>query len=93
MAETQSRGGGSLTVISPAMVHFNPAIGAGTTSAGMILKGVEALPDAGKGMTRGGYFSLQAIRWTVDRIRNDAGAVRSAYSAIRGPGNPLDRGG
>jgi hypothetical protein len=56
------------------------------------MKGVGALGDAGKAMMRGGDFNPQAIRRTVDGIRNDAGAVRSAYSAVRGAGNPLERG-
>ncbi len=58
----------------------------------MVMKGVGALGDAGKANMRGGNFNLQAVRRTIDGIRNDAGAVRSAYSAIRGPGNPLERG-
>jgi hypothetical protein len=37
-------------------------------------------------------FNPQAVQRTVDGIRNDAGAVRSAYSSIRGPDNPLERG-
>jgi hypothetical protein len=84
--------GGALTAISPAAAYFNPAIGAGLASAGMVMKGVGALGDAGKAIMRGGDFNPQAVRRTVDGIRSDAGAVRSAYSAIRGPGNPLERG-
>ena len=86
--------GGALTAISPAVAYFNPAIGAGVASAGMVLKGVGALGDAGKAMMRGGDFNHpQAIRRTVDGIRSDAGAVRSAYSAVRGAsGSPLERG-
>ena len=85
--------GGALTAISPAVAYFNPAIGAGVASAGMVLRGVGALGDAGKAMMRGGDFNPQAIRRTVDGIRSDAGAVRSAYSAVRGAsGNPLERG-
>jgi hypothetical protein len=45
----------------------------------MVMKDVGALGDAGKAMMRGGDFNPQAIRRTVDGIRNDAGAVRSAY--------------
>mgnify|MGYP006214569677 CR=1 FL=1 len=38
-------------------------------------------------------FNPQAIRRTIDGIRSDAGAVRSAYTAVRGAaGNPLERG-
>jgi hypothetical protein len=84
--------GGALTAISPAVSHFNPSIGAGVASAGMVLKGVGALGDAGKAMMRGGDFNPQAVRRTVDGIRSDAGAVRSAYTAVRGAGNPLERG-
>ncbi len=83
--------GGALTAISPAAAYFNPAIGAEIASARMVMKGVGALGDAGKALVRGGDFNPQAIRRTVDGIRSDAGAVRSAYSAIRGPGNPLER--
>ncbi len=44
----------------------------------MVLKSVGALGDAGKAVMRGGGFNPQAIRRTVDGIRNDAGVVRSA---------------
>ena len=84
--------GEALTAISPAVSHVSPAIGAGVASAGMVLKGVGALGDAGKAMMRGGDFNPQAVRRTVDGIRSDAGAVRSAYTAVRGAGNPLERG-
>ena len=79
--------GGGLVAISPAVAHFDPTIGAGIASVGMVLKGVGALGDAGKAVMRGG--DPQAIRRTVDGIRNDAGAVRSAYKQVRGAaGNP-----
>ncbi len=85
--------GGALTAISPAVTYFNPAIGAGVPSARTVLRGVGALGDVDKVMMRGGDFNPQAIRRTVDGIRSDAGAVRSAYSAVRGAsGNPLERG-
>ena len=84
--------GGALAAISPAVAHFNPVLGAWVASAGMVMRGVGALGDAGKAIMRGGDFNPQAVRRTVDGIRNDVGAVRSAYSAIRGPGNPLERG-
>jgi hypothetical protein len=87
------KAGGALIVINTAVAHFNPTICAGMASAGMILKGVGALGDAGKAMMRGGDFNPQAIRRTVDGIRYDAGAVRSSYSAVRGAAdNPLERG-
>ena len=81
-----------MTAISPAVAHFNPVLGAGVASAGMVMKGVGALGDAGKAIMRGGDFNPQDVRRTVDGIRNDAGAFRSAYSTIRGPGNPFERG-
>ena len=85
--------GGALTSISPAVAHFNPTIGVGMASAGMVLKGVRALGDAGKAMMRSGDFNPHEIRRTVDGIRSDVGAVQSAYSAVRGAaGNPLERG-
>ena len=76
----------------PAISYFNPAIGSGVASAGMVLKGVGALGDAGKAIMRGGDFNTQAIRRTVDGIRADAGAVRAAYNQVRGADNPLERG-
>ncbi len=85
--------GGALTDISPAFAHLNPTIGAGMASAGMVLKGVGALGDAGKAMMRGEDFNPHAIRRTIDGIRSDASAVRSAYSAGRGAaGSRLERG-
>ncbi len=84
--------GGALTAISPAVAHFNTVLGAGIASAGMVMRGVGALGDAGKAIMRGGDFNSHTIRRNVDGIRDDTGAVRSAYSAIRGPGNPLERG-
>ncbi len=80
--------GGALTAISPAVAYFNPVIGADVASAGMVMKEVGALGDAGRAMMRGGDFNPQAIRRTVDGMRNDSGAVRSAYLAISGTGNP-----
>ena len=85
--------GGTLTSISPVISLFNPVIGAGVASAGLVLKGVGALGDAGKALMARGEFNLMEIRRTIDGIRSDAGAVRSAYSAVRGAaGNPLERG-
>ncbi len=85
--------GGALTAISSVVAYFNPAIGAGVACARMVLRGVGAMGDTGEAMMKGGDFNSQAIRRTVDGIRNDAGAVRSAYSAVRGAwGNPLERG-
>ena len=42
--------GGGITSISPVVSLFNPAITAGVASAGMVLKGVGALGDAGKAL-------------------------------------------
>jgi hypothetical protein len=84
--------GGGLTATSPAISYFNPALGSGVASAGVVLKGVGALGDAGKAIMRGGDFNPHAIRRTVDGIRADAGAVRAAYNQVRGAGNPLERG-
>ncbi len=70
--------GGALTAIIPAVAHFNPVLGAGVASAGMVMKGVGALRDAGKAIMRDRDFNPQAIRRTVDVICNDAGAVWSA---------------
>ncbi len=83
---------GALTTISPAVAHFNPVLGERLASARMIFKGVSALGDAMKSIMRSGDFNPQVTRRTVDGIRKVAGAVRSAYSAIRGPGSPLERG-
>ena len=40
--------GCALTAISPVDAHFNPTIGAGMASAGMVLKGVGALGTPGR---------------------------------------------
>jgi hypothetical protein len=57
------------------------------------MKGVGALGDAGKALMTRGEFNPKKIRQTIDGIRSDAGAVRSAYYAVRGTaGNPLGRG-
>ncbi len=81
-----------MTAISPAVSHLNPAIGAGVASAGLVLKGVGALEDAGKAMLTRGEFHPQEIRCTINGIRSDAGAVRSTYTSVRGAGNPLEKG-
>jgi len=60
---------------------------------GVRLKGVGAVGDVGKALMARGDFNPQAIQRTIDGIRSDAGAVRSAYSVVRGAaGNPLERG-
>jgi len=85
--------GGTLTSISPVISLFNPVIGAGVASAGLVLKGVGALGDAGKAFLARGDFNPQAIRRTINGIQNDSGAVRRAYNEVRGAaGNPLERG-
>ena len=53
--------GGALTAISLAGAHCNPTIGGGLASAGMVMKGVGALGDAGKAMMRGGDLNPHAI--------------------------------
>ncbi len=84
--------GGALTAVSPAVSYFSPAIGAGVASAGLVLKSVGALGDAGKAMLTRGEFHPHEIRRTINGIRSDAGAVRSAYTSVRGAGNPLEKG-
>ena len=85
--------GGGLAAISPVVSLFNPVMGAGVASAGMVLKGIGALGDAGKALMTRDKFNPREIRRTIDGIRSDAGAVRSAYTAVRGAaGNPLERG-
>ena len=83
--------GGALTSMAPALSVFNPALGAGVASAGMVAKGVGTLGDAGKALLRGGDVNAHAIRKTMDGIRSDAAGVRAAYNSVRGPGNPLER--
>ena len=87
-----SKVGGTLLSMSPALSMVSPNLEAGAAAAGSVLRGVGALGDMGGAALRGGGLNPQAVRRTVDGIRSDAGAVRSAYSAIRGPGNPLERG-
>ncbi len=85
--------GSGLTSISPVVSLFNPVIGAGVASAGMVLKGVGALGDAGKALIARGDINPWEVRRTIDGIRADAGAVRRAYNEVRGAaGNPLERG-
>ena len=67
--------GVTLTSISPVISLFNPVIGAGFASAGLVLKGVGALGDAGKALMTRGEFNPREIRRTIDGIRSDAGAV------------------
>ena len=83
--------GGALTSIAPAVSVVAPEIGAGVASAGMVAKGIGALGDMGKSAMRGGDINIQAARQTLDNLRSDAGGVRKAYNAVRGPGNPLER--
>jgi len=65
--------GGTLTSISPVISLFNPVIGAGVASAGVVLKGVGALGDAGKALMTRGEFNPREIRRTIDAIRSEAG--------------------
>ena len=84
--------GGGLTSISPVVSLFNPVIGAGVASAGLVLKGVGALGDAGKALIARGDTNPWEVWRTINGIRSDAGAVRAAYNAVRGAGNPQERG-
>ena len=84
--------GGALTTISPVVSFFNPVIGSGVASTGLVMKGVGALGDAGKDMLTRGELHPQEIRRTINGIRDNFGAVRSAYTEVRGAGNPLERG-
>ncbi len=84
--------GGGLAAISPVVSLFNPMIGAGDASAGMIPTGVGALGDAGKALLARNDFNPYAIRRTIDGIRTDTAAVRAAYTEVHGGmGNPLER--
>ena len=76
--------GGTLTSISPVISLSNPVIGVGVASAGLVQKCVGALRDAGKARMTRGEFSPREIRRIIDGVRSDAGAVRSAYTAVRG---------
>ena len=69
----------------------SPSLGAGETSAGVVLRSVGALGDMGGVTLRGGGVNTQAIRQTVGDIRSDAQGMKAAYNAVRGPGNPLER--
>ncbi len=81
-----------MTTISPAVAHFNPNIGAGVASAGLVMKKVGAVGDAGKAMLARGEFQSQEIRRTINGIRSVAGAVPSAYTTVRGAGNRYREG-
>ncbi len=58
----------------------------------VVMKGVGALGDAIKALMARVEFNPREIRWTIDEIRSDAGAVRSAYTTVQGAaGNSLER--
>jgi hypothetical protein len=80
--------GGGITAISFAVSVFNPVLWAGVASAGLVLKSVGALGDAGKALIARGDFNTQAIKRTIDGIRADAGTVRAAYNEVRGRAIP-----
>ena len=84
--------GGALTSISPVVSLFNPVIGSSVASAGLVMKGIGALGAARTAMSIRGEFHPQEIRRTINVIRDNAGAVRSAYTEVRGAGKPLKRG-
>jgi L-seryl-tRNA(Ser) seleniumtransferase len=71
---------------------FDDALTELGTRAGLVMKGIGALGDAGKAMLTRGEFHPQEIRRTINGKRTNVGAVRSAYTEVRGPGNPLERG-
>jgi hypothetical protein len=84
--------GGGLAAISPVVSLFNPVIGVGAASAGMVQKGIGALGDAGKALLARGDFNPQVMQRIVDGIRSDTAVVRAAYTEVRGGiGNPLER--
>ena len=83
--------GGALTSMSPAVAAFNPVLGAGMASAGLVAKGVGAIGDMGKAALSGGRVDTGALRQTVGQIHSDASKVKQAYQTIRGQGNPLER--
>jgi hypothetical protein len=56
--------GGGLAAISPVVSLIHPAISAGVASAGMVLKGVGALKDAGKALLAHSNFNPHAIHLT-----------------------------
>ena len=63
--------GGGLGAIGTVVSLFHPVIGAGVESAGMVLKSVDALGDAGKALLARGDFNPHAIRRTIDGIHSD----------------------
>jgi hypothetical protein len=88
LARAKIRVGG---IVSPAVAHFSPAIGAGVASAGLVLKGVGALGNAEKAILTHGEFHAHKILRTINGIRSDAGAVHNAYTSVRGAGDPLEK--
>jgi len=84
--------GGALTTISSVVSLFNPVIGSCVASTGLVMKGIGALGDAGKAMLTRGEFHPQEIRRTINGIRNNVGAARSAYTEVRGACIPLEKG-
>jgi len=86
-----SKVSGSLLSMPPALSMVSPNLGAGAASAGAVLRGVGALGDMDGAALRGGGVNTQAIRQTVENIRSYAQGVKAAYTAVRGPGNSLER--
>jgi len=85
--------GGTLNSISPVVSYLNLVIGAGIASAVLFQTVVGALGHARKALFTREEFNRREIRRTIDGIRSDAGAVRSAYSAVREAAeNRLERG-
>ena len=88
--------GGALISISPVVSLFNLVIGSGVASSGLVLKAVGAVGDDEKALMTRGVFNPQAIRRTIDGIRNNSTTKRllsTGYSAVRmATGNLLERG-
>ena len=83
--------GDALMYLSPAIITISSNLGSGAASACAVLKGTGAFGDMGGSILRGGCVNTGAIRQTVSGTRSDAAGVKSAYSSLRSPENPLER--
>jgi hypothetical protein len=85
--------GNALTAAAPVVSAISPTLGAGVASAGLVAKGVGTLGDWGRLSLASGNMNFQSLRGIGGQIRNDAAAVRSAYSDGRaGVRSALERG-
>jgi hypothetical protein len=75
--------GGAQTTISPVVSLFNPVIGPSVASAGLVMKGIGAMGDAGKAMLTRGEFHPQEIRRTINGIRSDVGRPERLRDSAR----------